>query len=276
MPATESDLPVTKDGQAWDTSSHEDFYRYYEKQSLSHATLERFRSTTETLLRLYGNLESGRQLDVLDVGCGAGAQAKFWIEQHHRYWGIDINQPLIALARERARREGLDAHFDVGSATTLPYADQSMDVCVLPELLEHVRDWEGCLNEAVRVLRPNGLLYINTSSKLCPVQQEFNLPLYGWYPKLLKKYIENRAMTDWPAVANHAKYPAVNWFTYFQLRDFLRRRGFESWDRFDIAQTDDKHAIGRVLIRLVRTNPLFRFIGQVLTPYTLLVARKSA
>jgi 2-polyprenyl-3-methyl-5-hydroxy-6-metoxy-1,4-benzoquinol methylase len=55
-----------------------------------------------------------------------------------------------------------------------------MDVCLLPELLEHVADWQSCLNEAARVLRPGGLLYLSTTNVLCPRQQEFNLPLYSF------------------------------------------------------------------------------------------------
>jgi 2-polyprenyl-3-methyl-5-hydroxy-6-metoxy-1,4-benzoquinol methylase len=34
----------------------------------------------------------------------------------------------------------------------------SHTVCVMRELLEHVPPWEDCINEAVRVLRPGGLL----------------------------------------------------------------------------------------------------------------------
>jgi len=225
---------------------------------------------------MYGAVDPPQALDVLDVGCGAGAQAKFWLTGGHHYWGIDINQPLIELAQERARREGLAARFDVGTATALPFPDASMDICVLPELLEHVQDWEACVSEAVRVLRPRGLIYVNTSSHLCPVQQEFNLPLYGWYPGPLKKYFEKRAVTDWPAVANFAKYPAVNWFSFYQLRDYLGARGFESWDRFDIMQSEGHGAVTRAVLSLVRGAPLLRFLGHMLTPYTLLVARKSA
>ncbi len=274
MANDESNRAVVTGDQAWDTSSHEDFYRYYEKNSLSPATMERFRSTTDTLLRLYGKVEAGRALEVLDVGCGAGAQAKFWLESRHHYSGVDINQPLIKLACERARRESLAVSFQVGTATSLPFTDASMDVCLLPELLEHVQDWGGCVNEAVRVLRPGGLLYISTSSHLCPVQDEFDLPLYGWYPAPLKRYFERRALTDWPAVANFAKYPAVNWFTFFQLRDYLRAKGFESWDRFDMTQMEGKSPMQRVALNALRNIAPLRFLGHILTPYTLLIARK--
>lgn len=265
---------VTAKAESWDTGSHEDFYKYYEQQSLSAETLERFRSVRDLVLRLMGTATGNRVLDVLDVGCGAGTQSQFWLEHGHRYWGIDINDPLIQLARRRATEMGSQARFDVGTATALPCANESVDVCLLPELLEHVADWQGCVDEAIRVLRPGGLIYINTSSKLCPKQQEFNLPLYSWYPAALKRYYERRATSDRPDLANYAKYPAVNWFSYYGLRDYLQPKGFECLDRFDIMDSGSKGKIGRLAVATIRTLPPLRLLGQVLTPYTLVVAIK--
>ena len=263
-------------GEEWDTASHADFYAYYEQASLSEKTMERFRLTTETLLRLMKSHGGPSTLDVLDVGCGAGAQSRFWLQQGHRYRGIDINQPLIELARNRAAQLALDARFDVGTATELPIETGSIDVCVLPELLEHVADWRSCVAEAARVLRPGGMMYINTSSKLCPVQQEFNLPLYSWYPAPLKRYFERRSLTDWPSLANFAKYPAVNWFSYYGLRRHLEPMGFQCLDRFELIDMHDKGAVGKAVVGVLRRSNLLRWLGQMATPYTLVLAIKRS
>lgn len=92
----------------WDYSSDGQFYRYYEKQSLSPATLERFATVRDKVLRLLGDRDSlsGRVLDVADIGCGAGTQCRMWAERGHNVFGIDINEPLVELARCRA----LNAH----------------------------------------------------------------------------------------------------------------------------------------------------------------------
>lgn len=262
--------------QTWDTGSHENFYKFYEQQSLTPETLERFQAACKTLLRIYGPLPQGRQLDILDVGCGAGTQSRFWTEGGHCYRGIDINEPLVQLARRRAAEQAINARFDVGSATELPCDDATVDICLLPELLEHVADWQGCLNEAMRVLRPGGLIYINTSSKLCPKQQEFNLPFYGWYPHWLKRYFEHRAVTDRPDLANYAKYPAVNWFSVYGLRNYLEPQGFQCLDRFDLIETTGKGTAVRLVLSMLRSLPPLRLLGHLVTPYTLVVARKLA
>jgi 2-polyprenyl-6-hydroxyphenyl methylase/3-demethylubiquinone-9 3-methyltransferase len=270
----ESDQNVGSPAVDWNTSSHEDFFRYYEQQSLSPETLGRFRAICQTLLRLYGADADGRQLDVLDVGCGAGAQASLWVDGGHRYWGLDVNRPLIDLARKRAQLVNLSAEFNVGTAVDLPYADCSMDICLLPELLEHVSDWRSCLAEAVRVLRLGGLLYLTTTNKLCPHQVEFNLPLYSWYPSTLKRYFEKRALTDWPALANYATYPAVNWFSFFGLRKYLMANNFICLDRFDLIDAHQRGALTRLMVGTIRSIPPLRLLGHVATPYTILVARK--
>lgn len=270
---TPADLAQQSTAQ-FDTSSHESFYEYYKKQSLSPATMQRFAAVAEVVMRVRGEPELGVSLDVIDIGCGAGTQSRFWADKGHNYLGVDINEPLVMLARERAAAEGRKARFEVSSATQLPFADASFDVCLVPELLEHIADWESCLKEAARVLRPGGMLYVSTSSWLCPKQQEFNLVGYSWYPGFVKRYVERRAVTDWPAVANFAKYPAVHWFSFYQLQRFLGARGFRSYDRFDMMRMDNKSALQRGVVGLLRALPPLRFLGHVLTPATLLVARR--
>jgi 2-polyprenyl-6-hydroxyphenyl methylase/3-demethylubiquinone-9 3-methyltransferase len=261
--------------QEWDTGTHPDFYRHYEQYSVSPASLARFEGIRDAiLLALVRTGAPMDPLDVLDIGCNAGTQARFWTDKGHRYVGVDINAPLVELARQRAAAEGLEARFEVGSATELPYPDGSFDVCIMPELLEHVAAWRDCLDEAVRVLRPGGVLYLSTSNWLCPHQQEFNLPLYSWYPPFLKRYYERRAMTDRPELANYAKYPAVNWFSVYRLRAYLEPQGFSCLDRFDLVDTADKGTAARLVLGMLRGLPPLRLLGHMLTPYTILVARK--
>lgn len=263
---------------SWDNSSDQRFYKYYEHESLSEATQQRFKGISETLLRVVGNRDSGGRLDVVDVGCGAGTNCRLWAELGHRVVGVDVNAPLIELARARAAEFGLNATFRVGSATKLPLPDASADVCVVAELLEHVADWQACLRECARVLRLRGVLYVSTTNKLCPRQREFVLPVYSWYPGFLKRYCEALAMTRWPALAGYATYPAVNWFTYFHLRAFLSPLGFSCMDRFDLFDLMDKRdsrRVARLLCAMVNTVPGFRLIAHAATPYTLLVAMKG-
>jgi len=259
----------------WDHSAHPDFYQYYAAESQSESTLRRFRAIQATVLRVATQVALPDHLEVADIGCGAGTQCQLWAERGHRVHGVDVNEPLIRLAEKRCHEQGLAVEFQVGTATQLPWADASMDVCLVPELLEHVVDWQSCVREAARVLRPGGLLYLSTTNVLCPKQQEFNLPLYSWYPGPLKRYFERLAVTTRPALANYAKYPAVHWFSFYQLRDFLAPLGFRCLDRFDLVDATGKGRPALTVISLLRAVRVLRLLGHVATPSTYLVAVKQ-
>ena len=258
----------------WDHSSHENFYEYYQEQSLAEHTLERFRAIQKAVLLALPRARRIERLAVADIGCGAGTQAMLWSESGHLVRGLDVNARLLELARTRAGQRGLTTTFEVGSATELPWADRTMDIVLVPELLEHVAPWRQCLNEFARVLKHGGVLYISTSNKLCPVQQEFSLPLYSWYPAFLKRHYERLAVTTRPEIAGYAKYPAVNWFSFFSLERELKALGFECRDRFDMMETRNKSLPVRFARQLIRSVPPLRFLAHVATPYTVVVARK--
>lgn len=262
--------------RSFDHSSDPNFLAYYEEASLSEATLQRFRTVRDKALALLtGHGRDTRRLRVADIGCGAGTQSLLWAGLGHSVSGLDVNAPLIEVARQRAVERGLAVDFIVGTATDLPLETASVDVCLMPELLEHVADWESCLREAARSLAPGGLLYVSTTNSLCPVQSEFNLPLYSWYPGVVKRRYERLAVTTRPAVANYAKYPAVNWFTFYELRDYLRPLGFDCLDRFDMIDRGCMRAPQRLLVNIACALKPARFLGHVLTPGTVLFALKS-
>lgn len=269
----EKKLPPANKDQQWNYSSHDKFFQYYAEQSQTANTFQRFLNVRERILRLLGPQRAQQRLQVADIGCGAGTQSFLWVELGYQVFGIDISDQLINLARERSNEITGDVTFTVGSATDLPWPDCCMDVCLAPELLEHIADWRRCLDEFIRVLKPGGILYLSTTNKLCPLQSEFNLPLYAWYPGFLKRHYEKLVRTNRPELANYATYPAVNWFSFYSLRAVLGIDRFDCMDRFDsrLHKLDKKKAI---ILKLLCNIPPLRFLGHVCTPYTVLFAIK--
>lgn len=258
-----------------DHGSDANFTAYYERESISAETIGRFTRIRSRALDLWTeyNDRSG-PIDVADIGCGAGTQAMLWAELGHRVRALDVNEPLLKIGRERARLRDLNVTFQLGTATAVPFETASFDVCLLPELLEHVADWQSCVREATRILRPGGVLYMSTTNWLCPVQDEFNLPLYSWYPPPLKRHFERVAVTTKPQIANHARYPAVNWFSFFQLRAYLKPLGFTCLDRFDMLARQPLSASRRIVVRVATTNDATRLLAQLFTNGTTVWAFK--
>lgn len=263
------------ESRAANSQTHDAFYSYYARESLRPETIVRFEAQKTALLSLSGKDES-RPLSVADIGCGAGTSSAVWSNAGHLAFGIDINRPLVELAATRAKEAKAPQRFMVGSAEQLPWRDAAFDICLAPELLEHVPDWRSCLDEIARILKPGGIVYLSTTNTLCPQQHEFNLPLYSWYPGPLKRHYEHLAKTTRPELANYATYPAVNWFNFYSLKNILRGYGFDRfWDRFDIAAQNASAGRKHQLLKLIRANGLGRLAGYVLKGGTQIVAQKA-
>ncbi|HEV7711364.1 MAG TPA: methyltransferase domain-containing protein [Asanoa sp.] len=93
---------------------------------------------------------------LVDVGCGAGLLAPHvWAHGYHHV-GVD----LVPSALEQAASHGVSPL--AGDAGSIPLASGSADVVVAGEILEHVPDLPGTVAELCRVLRPGGLLVLDT------------------------------------------------------------------------------------------------------------------
>ncbi len=277
MSSTEPTKASSESSDDWDHSSHSEFLDYYAEQALSESTLIRFTAVRDMVLRMLPAEKASSSLEVADIGCGPGMQSILFAEKGHNVHGLDVSEPFLELARQRTEERGFEVDYQLGSATNLPWGDESMDVVLLPELLEHVADWESCVNEATRILKPGGALYLSTTNSLCPKQQEFTLPFYSWYPGFMKRRYEVLAVTTRPEIANFAKYPAVNWFTPYGLKRALKARGLKTaFDRFDCMDTSTSSSLGKTAVALIRALPPLRLLGHMATPYSSLVAIKDA
>lgn len=83
--------------------------------------------------RLVEEVVAGRRRDVLDIGCGTGATTLAVarrIGANGRSVGIDISEPMLATARERAKQEGLPATFVNADAQTYAFEPASVDMFI--------------------------------------------------------------------------------------------------------------------------------------------------
>lgn len=106
-------------------------------------------------------LAAGRE--VLDAGCGVGwGTVRLAEAGTARAVGVDIDQPALASARERA---GGRAEFVKGDLLALPFGDASFDFVVCFEAIEHVSDPQRALDELRRVIRPGGRLAVSSPNR---------------------------------------------------------------------------------------------------------------
>lgn len=92
---------------------------------------------------------------ILDIGCGTGATARM-LKEHGEVVGLDFSQ----LALNACESRGI-TNLIHGSATSIPLADNSVDVIVATDILEHLDGDELALAEFRRILKPGGLAIIS-------------------------------------------------------------------------------------------------------------------
>lgn len=103
---------------------------------------------------------------VLDIGCGNGRHAVFFAEQGFDVYGIDISKEAIEIANAWLVKKGLKANLRVSDIEKLPFGDESFDVVISAEVLDHVpfSKAKKAMMEIKRILAPNGGGYITLRS----------------------------------------------------------------------------------------------------------------
>lgn len=91
---------------------------------------------------------------VLEVGCGTGLILSRIAAGASEAVGVDLSKGMLRSAAER----GLSVA--VGSATELPFPDDSFDVVCSFKVLAHVPDIHRALAEITRVTRPGGRMVL--------------------------------------------------------------------------------------------------------------------
>jgi ubiquinone/menaquinone biosynthesis C-methylase UbiE len=102
---------------------------------------------------------------VLDAACGVGYGSHMLaLAGAASVTGIDVSADTIALAHKHFSHPKLE--FQQADCLSLPFADQSFDLVVSLETIEHLPDPPRFLNEISRVLRPGGELVLSCPNSL--------------------------------------------------------------------------------------------------------------
>ncbi|MGB0061399.1 class I SAM-dependent methyltransferase [Candidatus Binatus sp.] len=101
---------------------------------------------------------------VLDVGCGTGTlaiEAKRRVGPSGKVYGIDASPEMIARAKKKAGKAGLDLTFDTAAIEAIPFPDGTFDVVLSTVMLHHLPDEarHRGIREIRRVLKPGGRLF---------------------------------------------------------------------------------------------------------------------
>jgi SAM-dependent methyltransferase len=131
---------------------------------------------------------------ILDFGCGAGSSTIVLARLVPRasLVGVELNQRLVELARERAQHHRIDATFRVSPGPkALPAGLGEFDYVVLTAVWEHLLldERPAILHGLLDVLRSGGLLLIcGTPHRWYPIEfHTTGLPLVNYLPRAVAR-----------------------------------------------------------------------------------------
>ncbi|MBI3544854.1 MAG: methyltransferase domain-containing protein [Deltaproteobacteria bacterium] len=136
---------------------------------------------------IYENIEFKRVTNLLEVGCGVGAQTSILLKRfpHLNITGIDASAKQVAQGRRFLAREIRAGRVDLRceDASKTKFGDATFDGAFFCWILEHVPDPLAILKETLRVLKPGAVVY-------CTEVHNASLFLEPYSPATLKYWFE--------------------------------------------------------------------------------------
>lgn len=142
------------------------------------------------------------QSKILDAGCGNGLYTIALAKKARRVYGIDINLCELEKANNLISQSKLtNIKFICMDAQKIAFLNNSFDIILLIESLEHMHDQEKVLKNLYNILKEKGFLILYVPNRLFPIEGHgahigrlklsFRIPFLPWLPYKISKYFLN-------------------------------------------------------------------------------------
>lgn len=114
---------------------------------------------------------------VLDIASGEGYGSFLLSKNSLKVYGVDIDEKSILHAKQKYS-DTLNLEYILGSTSAIPLPDNSVDVVVSFETIEHHDEHSLMIKEILRVLKKDGILLISSPEKSIYNQRDPNNPYH--------------------------------------------------------------------------------------------------
>ncbi len=130
---------------------------------------------------------------VLDIASGSGYGTHLLSEKAKKIYGVEVDKDAVEYSKRNYG--GKNIEYLLGDAESIPLGDDSVDVVVTFETIEHIKDYKKFLNEIKRILKPGGFAIISTpNDPEFPEGNHFHLHEFeeSELSKLISSYFKNQ------------------------------------------------------------------------------------
>lgn len=128
------------------------------------------------LIKFKKLLSKGR---ILEIGCGAGNDAKWFTNNNYDYTGVDLSKEMISLSRKKVP----DGNFQEMSVYSLDFPDKHFDGFWTSITLIHIPKTKinKALGQITRVVKDNGVGFISLKKGEGERYEESKKRFYAYY-----------------------------------------------------------------------------------------------
>jgi len=210
------------------------YNKFYRGDGPAGAAIEEYmvrkwpRNRLEAIVAVGGNGAA-----ILDIGCGDGSLLYQYRNRFDHLIGLEYSSTRLEHARHNLKNykfTGIECSAEMISALD----ENSVDRIITADVIEHIPDVYAAAQEMFRILKPNGLLIINTPN-IAFIKKRVQLAL-GRFPSTSQ---QNEGLgSDILFDGGHLHY-----FTYRSLRLLLERAGFAMVYRMAFGRWGSVHHI---------------------------------
>lgn len=219
---------------------------------------------------------------IIDGGCGFGKWVIFLNNLGYNIVGVDNNE----LSIQKLKEYNNSLKVELGNILKLNYPDNFFDAYISMGVVEHFEEGPlQALNEAYRILKPNGLIFLSTPTVnilrqiiIQPVQNIINR-LHGIIKKLLSYLAESKEETEMFELDRSGRGKTKKYYHFEEYRFSIKEiQFFLKKSNFEVIQTvpHDFHGSKDHAIGLSVDFPFLRALYSVnfkLNPFGKLISR---
>lgn len=199
--------------------------------------------------KLAEKLDITPETKILDVGCGMGGSSLFLAKHYQAIVnGITLSHTQVEIARQQSKINNINnVFFDIEDALSLDsIKDESFDVIWSLESCEQFYDKNLFIQQAFRVLKPNGKLmlatwcsdrdeyeekYAQKYRKLCHAFDLPYMPTMSYYQKELEnKQFKINEVLDWTRFVEKSWDVGISQLKTYSLAQLLKMVGWRGFN----------------------------------------------
>ncbi len=203
----------------------------------------------EMILGAAGERRGGR---ILENGCGVGMYVEHLAPEGGQVFGLEYDRERVRQAAARSSR------ILQGAGEALPLPDQTFELILSHEVIEHVQDDRTAIREMVRVLKPGGRIVLFCPNRGYPfethgvywrgVYRFGNIPLVNYLPRVWRNRLA-------PHVRVYSRGDLEKLFDGLPIRYIERTVIFGAYDNW-IARFGAAGKILRKILQALEKTPL--------------------